>query len=86
MFEKDQISKNFKIQITNPFFLTFFSIPLRREAKEYGNFNFFFLIGNTRTIINEKKKRQVQVVHDDEQQETNKTNNKTKEREIRKII
>ena len=47
---------------------------------------YFFLIGNTRTIINEKKKRQVQVVHDDEQQEINKTNNKTKEREIRKII
>ena len=48
----------------------------------------FFFIGNTRTIINEKKKkkRQVQVVHDDEQQETNKTNNKTIEREIRKII
>ena len=38
-----------------------------------------------RTIINEKK-RQVQVVHDDEQQETNKTNNKTIERKIRKII
>ena len=33
-----------------------------------------------------RKKRQVQVVHDDEQQETNKTNNKTIEREIRKII
>ena len=42
-------------------------------------------MGNTRTIINEKKWK-VQVVRDDEQQETNKTNNKTKEREIRKII
>ena len=78
-------------------FLNFYS------SFRYGyQFFFFFLIGNTRTIItyqkkkntrtiiNEKKKRQVQAVHDDEQQETNKTNNKTnnktKEREIRKII
>ena len=45
-----------------------------------------FLIGNTRTIINEKKRRQGQVVHDDDQQETNKTNNETIEREIRKMI
>ena len=44
----------------------------------------FFLIGNLRTIINEKK-RKVQVVHDDEQEETEETNNKTKEKEIRKI-
>ena len=45
----------------------------------------FYLIGNQRTIINEKK-RKVQVVHDDEQQETDETNSKTKDREIRKII
>ena len=44
----------------------------------------FFLIGNQRTIINEKKWK-VQVVHDDEQQETEETNSKTKEKEIRKI-
>ena len=48
-------------------------------------FFLFFLIGKQRTIINEKKWK-VQVVHDDEQQETDETNNKTKEREIRKII
>ena len=33
-----------------------------------------------------KKKREVQVVRDDEQQETDETNSKTKEREIKKII
>ena len=32
-----------------------------------------------------RKKRKVQVVHDDEQQETEKPNNKTKEKELRKI-
>ena len=40
-----------------------------------------FLIGNQRTIINEKKWK-VQVVHDDEQQETYEMNSKTKYREI----
>jgi len=35
----------------------------------------FYLIGNQRTIINEKK-RKVQVVHDDEQQGTENTNDK----------
>ena len=44
----------------------------------------FFLIGNLRTIINEKKWK-VQVVHDDEQQKTEETNSKTKEKEIQKI-
>ena len=44
----------------------------------------FFFIGKQRTIINEKK-RKVQAVHDDEQEETKETNNKTKDREIRKI-
>ena len=44
----------------------------------------FYFIGNQRTIINEKK-RKVQAVHDDEQEETKETNNKTKDREIRKI-
>ena len=29
----------------------------------------FFYIGNKKTIINEKKKGKVQVVHDDEQEE-----------------
>ena len=46
---------------------------------------FFFLIGNQRTVINEKKWK-VQVVHDDEQQATEETNSKTKDKEIRKII
>ena len=44
---------------------------------------FFFLIGNQRTVINEKK-RKVQVVHDDEQQGIENTNIKTKERENQK--
>ena len=43
----------------------------------------FYLIGNQRTIINEKK-RKVQVVHDDEQQGIENTNIKTKERENQK--
>ena len=64
---------------------TFWCITLD-SATNSKKHNTFFFIGNQKTIINEKKKRQVQVVHDDEQQETNKTNNKTIEREIRKII
>ena len=43
------------------------------------------MIGNQRTVINEKKWK-VQVVHDDEQQETEETNSKTKNKETRKII
>ena len=36
----------------------------------------FFLIGNQKTNINEKKKGRVHVVHDDEQQEKYKTKSK----------
>ena len=54
-----------------------------RDFVELLKIFFFFLIGNQRTIINEKK-RKVQVVHDDEQQGTENTNIKTKERENQK--
>ena len=66
--------------------VTIFSFTSKIVLVDFFILAFFLQVIRELLLMRKKKKRQVQVVHDDEQQETNKTNNKTIEREIKKII